>query len=204
MHFASALFSVLCALTLTLNSALAANICTYASRGCGGSSACCNNIPAGNCCWWSSASLGWSVRMSSMTGSWHAACYGSQSCTNQMASISVGGSTVCKSAFPSPPRILKAVCLFDFYRSSQAQASPTPILLTGTPPVGTGIQGSFSLIRLRPIGKPLNLSSHPPTRSADSQTPWVIPGRTDNIRSMFPKANSTILASSSRMGITRL
>ncbi|KAJ2911938.1 hypothetical protein MD484_g8481, partial [Candolleomyces efflorescens] len=97
MHFASALFSVLCALTLTLNSALAANICTYASRGCGGSSACCNNIPAGNCCWWSSASLGWSVRMSSMTGSWHAACYGSQSCTNQMASISVGGSTVCAS-----------------------------------------------------------------------------------------------------------
>jgi hypothetical protein len=111
MHFTTASFSVLTALTITLNSVLAANICTYASRGCGGSSACCNNIPAGNCCWWSSSSLGWSVAMTSMTGSWHAGCYASQSCTNQMASITIGGSSVCKS--DSPPRFPAAICSFN-------------------------------------------------------------------------------------------
>ncbi|KAJ2922059.1 hypothetical protein H1R20_g10789, partial [Candolleomyces eurysporus] len=98
MHFTTVLFSVLTALTFTLNFGYAANLCTYASRGCSSSTyGCCNNLPAGNCCWWSSASLGWSVRLSNMSGSWYAACYGSQSCTHQMAVISVGGSTVCGS-----------------------------------------------------------------------------------------------------------
>ena len=95
MHLTTILFSVLTALTFTLNSAFAANICTYTSRGCGGSYGCCNNISAGQCCSWGN-SYGWSVRMSSMSGSWWAGCYATQSCTNQMAVITVGGSTVCK------------------------------------------------------------------------------------------------------------
>ena len=103
MQLATALFSVLTALTLTFDSANAANLCTYTSRGCSGSYACCNNVPANNCCWWSSSSYGWSVRYSSMSGSWGGATYGNTNCSTEATPISVTGSTVCKSKPPSLP-----------------------------------------------------------------------------------------------------
>ncbi|RXW19769.1 hypothetical protein EST38_g6090 [Candolleomyces aberdarensis] len=83
MHFTTVLFSVLTALTFTLNSAYAANLCTYASRGCSSSTyGCCNNLAAGNCCWWSNASLGGSVPAAN-TSNWHSAAWYWNSRTGQ-------------------------------------------------------------------------------------------------------------------------
>ncbi|RXW19768.1 hypothetical protein EST38_g6091 [Candolleomyces aberdarensis] len=99
MQFSTTLFSVLAALAFISNSAYAADICTYGTRGCFGTYGCCNNIPAGECCSWTSSSLGWSVRFSSMPEGWFGTAYGTQFCTTQTSGIGSSGSSGCTSVY---------------------------------------------------------------------------------------------------------
>ncbi|KAJ2922062.1 hypothetical protein H1R20_g15036, partial [Candolleomyces eurysporus] len=101
MQFATTLFSVLTAFAFISNSAYAADICTYGTRSCfqGGTYGCCANIPAGECCSWSSSSLGWSVRFSNMPGGWFGTTYGTQFCTTQTSGIGSSASSGCSSVY---------------------------------------------------------------------------------------------------------
>ncbi|KAJ2922061.1 hypothetical protein H1R20_g15035, partial [Candolleomyces eurysporus] len=99
MNLVTTLFSVFAALAFTSNPAYAADICTYGTRGCFGTYGCCTNIPAGTCCWWTSSSLGWSVRFSSMSGGWFGTTYGTQSCTTQTGGIGSSGGSGCISVY---------------------------------------------------------------------------------------------------------
>ncbi|KAG2009675.1 hypothetical protein CC2G_012576 [Coprinopsis cinerea AmutBmut pab1-1] len=109
MLFSSRVLSLASLLSLLTSSALAAEVCTYAARGCDGLYGCCTNVEEGRCCaWFTGNSLGWSVGVSQVdaTSAWTALFSVDLRCQNANASATaIGDGSICVSTPDTPEAV---------------------------------------------------------------------------------------------------